>query len=346
LARISPEVSVVVSSLGNYPILQRVLDGFAHQTADARSFEVLVVVDRADPDPAAVDDAIGSRPYRVERLTGRIPGLSANRNTGWRAAQAPLVLFTDNDTIPVPELIGEHLASHRRHPDEEVAVAGHVRWAPELKLTPFMRWLEEGVQFDFGSITGEQAGWAHLYGANSSVKKRLLERVGGFDEERLPYLYEDLDWAYRATRHGLRVVYNPRALVDHVRPGMTLEFWKEKVRRLAAAERQFVTIHPEMEPWFYEKFAAAARRPRLRGRAMKLVPFVPEWVPWLGPRLWENARQGYWQELAPHFLAGWDEAAAGPMPAAWMAASADGGVGYSADSAARSGPGSSKPGGS
>ena len=40
---------------------------------------------------------------------------------------------------------------------------------PELKLTPFMRWLDEGVQFDYGSIVGTEAAWAHLYGANSSV---------------------------------------------------------------------------------------------------------------------------------------------------------------------------------
>ncbi len=327
-------------------MLERVLDGYSRQTAEPGSFEVLVVVDRADPDQAAVDAAIGTRPYAVRRLTGHRPGLSANRNTGWRAAEAPIVLFTDNDTIPVPEFVAEHLAWHADNPQDEVAVVGHVRWAPELKLTPFMRWLDEGVQFDYGSIVGTEAAWAHLYGANSSVKRALLERVGDFDEERLPYLYEDLDWAYRAKEHGLRVLYNRNALVDHVRPGMTLEFWKQKVRRMAAAERQFVTKHPEMDPWFHRKFSAAAQRPQLRGRAMKLAPYVPEWVPWLGPKVWENARLEYWQELAPPFLEAWDEAASGPMSAGWMAASADGGPAQSADSAADSAARGSQPGGS
>lgn len=322
------------------------LDGYDRQTAAPERFEVIVVMDCADPNPAAVDDAIGTRPYAVRRLTGHRPGLSANRNTGWHAAQAPIVLFTDNDTIPVPEFVAEHLAWHAANPEDEVAVVGHVRWAPELKLTPFMRWLDEGVQFDYGSIVGDEAAWAHLYGANSSVKTALLERVGDFDEERLPYLYEDLDWAYRAKGHGLRVLYNRRALVDHVRPGMTLEFWKEKARRMAAAERQFVTKHPEMEPWFHRKFSAAARRPPLRGRAMKLAPYVPEWVPWLGPRVWRNARIAYWQELAPYFLEAWDEAASGPMSTEWMAASADGGRTQSAESTADSRSPGSKPGGS
>ena len=329
-------------------MLARVLDAYERQTAAPGTFEILVVLDVMDPDPEAADAAIGTRPYPVRRLTGRIPGLSANRNTGWRAAESPVVLFTDNDTIPVPEFVEEHLGVHRRHPEEEVAVSGHVRWSPELKLTPFMRWLDEGIQFDYGKIEGSEASWAHLYGANGSMKRALVERVGGYDEERLPYLYEDLDFAYRAREHGLRVIYNPRALVDHYRPGMTLQFWKEKAHRLAASERAFVSIHPEMEPWFFNMFSAAARRPPVRGRGAKLAPYVPEWVPWLGPRVWEAARKFYLQEVAVPFLEAWEESATRPMTAEWLAASSDGGRSQSAASAGSGSERSrgSQPGGS
>jgi glycosyltransferase involved in cell wall biosynthesis len=342
----APELSVILSTLGNYDVLRRVLDGYGRQTAEPGSFEVLVVVDCMDPEPAKVDEAIGERPYPVRRLRGRIPGLSSNRNVGWQASEARLVLFTDNDTIPVPEFIAEHLDWHRRNPEEEVAVVGHIRWAREIRLTPFMKWLDEGVQFDLGSVEGDEAAWAHLYGANSSLKRAFVRRVGGYDEERLPYLYEDLDFAYRGKELGLRVLYNRRAVVDHVRPGMTLEFWKSKVPRLAASEREFVRIHPEMEPWFFNKFSAAARLPPLRGRAAKLAPYVPESVPWLGPRVWENTRRWYWQELAPVFLAAWEEAETKPMTAEWLAASSDGVRAQSADSTTPSRSRGSQPGGS
>ncbi len=128
------------------------------------------------------------------------------------------MLFTDNDTIPVTRLVSEHLAWHRRFPAREVAIAGLVKWARGLKVTPFMRWLDLGPQFDFRTVAGERASWAHLYGANSSVKRTFIEQVGGFDEKALPYLYEDLDWAYRARAHGLRVMFNRRAAVEHWRP--------------------------------------------------------------------------------------------------------------------------------
>ena len=308
-----PELSVVISTLGNYDVLRRVLDGYSRQDAPPGSFEVLVVADRADPRPAAVDAAIGPRPYEVRRVTPRRPGLSANRNAGLGAAAGPLVLFTDNDTIPVERLVSEHLAWLARHAEPEIAVLGHVRWARELRVSSFMHWLDHGVQFQYPFIEGIEAGWGRFYGANVSVKSAFAERVGGFDEERLPYGYEDLDWAIRANRLGLRVLYARDAVVDHLRP-MTLEFWKKRVRRLAAAERTFVAMHPEVEPYFHRKFSSALEWPPASGRGVPLARWLPRWVPWLGERAWLSRDLYFRQALAPHFLAAWEQAgdAGGP----------------------------------
>lgn len=304
----APRLSIVLSTLGNYEVLARVLDGYARQTAEPGAFEMIVVADQADPEPESVDAAIGERPYPVRRITGRMPGLSANRNTGWREARAPIVLITDNDTIPVPGLVEEHLAWHARQPAEEVAVVGHVRWATELKKTAFMKWLDQGMQFDFGTVDGDRGSWGHLYGANSSIKRSFIERVGDWDEVRLPYLYDDLDWAYRAKEHGLQVRYARDAVVDHLRHDANLEFWKQKMARLAQTERKFTEIHPELDPWFFRMFSFAARQPRPRGRGARMAEYVPGWVPWLGPKVWGAADLWWKQQLAPYFLEAWEEA--------------------------------------
>lgn len=306
-----PDLSVVLSTIGMYDTLRRVLDGYSLQDYAPERFEVVVAIDAAEPDRPAADAAIGRRPYAVRTVTGDRPGLSANRNAGWRAATAPLVMFTDNDTIPVPRLVSEHLAWHRSHPEDEVAILGHVRWAPELRVTPFMRWLDQGIQFDYPNIEGIEAGWGRLYGANASLKRGFVERVGDFDAERLPYGYEDLDWAYRASHLGLRVLYARDAVVDHLRP-MTLDLWKRRVRRVAVAERQFVALHPEIEPWFFRMFSHAADLPPARGRGLKLARFVPPGTPLLGRGVWGGVDLAYKQALAPHFLEAWHEARPGP----------------------------------
>jgi GT2 family glycosyltransferase len=305
MAMPNPRISVVVSTLGNHEGLRRVLDRFESQTAALEDFEVIVVADIADPDPAAVDTAVGQRPYPVVRITGHRPGLSANRNAALPHVRAPLVLYTDNDTLAEPQLISEHLSWHEREPDDVVGVLGHVRWAREVKVTPFMRWLDHGVQFDYPSIQGIEAGWGRFYGANVSVKKSLVERVGGFDEIRLPYLYDDLDFSYRASKVGFRLLYNRRAVVEHLRE-MDLGFWRDKVGRLARVEREFTSKHPEIPPYFFRMFSAAVRAPRASGRGRHVIRFVPRWVPWVGKRAWASADMYYRQQIAPTFLAAWN----------------------------------------
>lgn len=308
-----PQLTVVLSTLGNYPVLQRVLDGYDRQDAPPGSFEMLVVSDLKEPEPEKVDAVIGERPFPVRRLTGHRGGLSANRNTGWQAARAPVVLFTDNDTIPVPSLVSRHIRHHREHPEFNVAVAGHVRWAQGLKVTPFMKWLDRGVQFNYDAVHGDEGHWALLYGANSSIKVELLRRTGGYDEERLPYLYEDIDFGYRAREHGLRVIYDRDAIVDHWRP-MDIEVWKSRAPMLAATEWQFTQMHPDIEPWFFNMFSDADARASAPGqRARKLARFVPPWVPWLGPKVWETADLQWRKEIAPHFLEAWEKAKAGEL---------------------------------
>jgi len=300
----APQLSVVIPTLGRSGHLRRALERLEDQRGGAR-YEVIVVVDAQDREPELVDDAIGNRPYPVTTLRAQRPGASSARNRGWRAARSPLILFMDDDVLAGPRLLAEHLAWHRRDTEDEVGVLGHIRWARQLHVTPFMRWLERGVQFDYPRIRGIDAGWGRFYTANVSVKRRMLERTGGFDADRLPFGYEDLDLAYRMSLLGFRLLYNRRAVAEHLHP-MDLDFWKQRVVRLANAERQFVRMNPGIEPYYYELFSRALEAPPASGRGLRLAGIVPRWVPWVGRRVWMSADLSYRQALAPHFLAAWE----------------------------------------
>lgn len=297
----------MLSTLGNYEVLRRVLDGYDGQEVEPGAFELVVVVDQVDEEPERVDAMITDRPYPVRRITGRRPGLSANRNTGWRDARAPVVLFTDNDTIPVPTLVAEHLEWHRRFSEEEAAIAGHVRWATELRETPFMKWLDHGIQFNYPAIRGIEANYGVLYGANSSMKRDFIERVGDWDEVNLPYGYEDLDWGYRASKRGLRVLYNRDAIVDHLRYDADLEAWKPKMRRIAFSERQFTVKHPELQPWFHTVFTTAMAEAPASGRGRTLTGLLGDRFGFLSRRAWFSTDLYFRQQLAPYFLRAWAE---------------------------------------
>jgi GT2 family glycosyltransferase len=278
-------------------------------------FEVIVVADAKETQLDELDAAVAAAPFPARRLQAERPGASAARNVGWRAAGAPLVMFTDDDVFPEPQWLWEHLSWHERWPEENVGVLGPLRWADELTVTPFMRWLGRGIHFDFDQIEGIEAGWGRMYTANTSLKRSQIESVGGFDEEALPFLYEDLDLAIRMhERNGFRLLYNRAAVAEHLHP-MNLETWKERVRRIAVSERTFVRLHPDIPPYFHDLFMEALERPRARGRGTRVVRFVPRSVPWLGRKAWGSAETYWLQALAVPFLEAWETASSeGPAP--------------------------------
>ena len=296
------KLSVVIPTLGRPALLARALDRLEGQ----RVFEVLVVADAREEHVDAVRAAASGR-ARV--LQAEAPGASAARNVGWRASRAALVLFLGDDILADPGLVSGHISWHEQHPEETVGVLGDVRWADELHVTPFMRWLEDGIQFDYRRIDGREAGWGRFYTANVSLKRSLLERAGGFDQGCLPYLYEDLDLARRLDELGFRLLYNREASGEHLHP-VTPESWRARAAEIAAAEHTFVRLHPEVSPYFHELFSAASRWPQARGRGVSLARVVPRRFPWLGRRVWESVDAYYRQQLAEPFLRAWREAEA------------------------------------
>lgn len=299
----------MIPTLGRLDALARTLERLAQQTVGTSVFEVVVVADAAEPEPDGVAELVASQPYRCRFLVGPLPGASSTRNAGWRAAGAPLTLFLGNDILAAPDLLARHLEAHRRHPEPEGGVLGHVRWADELEITPFMRWLDRGVQFDFDRIEGEEAGWGRFYTANVSIKREMLERVGGFDPE-FTFPYEDLDLGYRLDRRGLRLRYEPRARAEHLHPA-DLDSWRRRVRQIAAAEALFVRKHPDFRPYFLPIFTAAANRPPARGRMARLGRLIPERTPILGRRVQMSRAAVFEQQLAPAFLRAWEETSGG-----------------------------------
>jgi len=290
------ELTVVVPTLRRAATLARCLDRLDGQGADA----IVVVDDPARDDADAVARAVRGR-ARVVHTDA--PGVSAQRNAGWRAAESELVLFLGDDVLAGPGLVAAHRARHAAEPAPPVAVLGHVTWAAELRPTAFMRFLEaEGLQFDFGAIPGDDAGWGRLYAANLSVKRALLERVGGFDEA-FAFGYEELELARRLRDHGLVVRYAAEARAEHLH-AQTPASYAARMATVAAAERQMVAKHPDVPPFFHALSVAAVADPAT-GRGRPLARVVPERLPYLGPRVHASARAAWRRELGEAFLAAW-----------------------------------------
>jgi cellulose synthase/poly-beta-1,6-N-acetylglucosamine synthase-like glycosyltransferase len=131
-------VSVVIASHERPQLLLRCLRALVRQDLEPAAY-VVIVVDAGSSPPARRAartgmEGLAARPgapalrYVQQPRNG---GPAAARNAGWQAARAPVVAFTDDDTLPCADWLREGLAALARGFD---AVAGRI--AVPLPATP------------------------------------------------------------------------------------------------------------------------------------------------------------------------------------------------------------------
>jgi GT2 family glycosyltransferase len=197
---VSLVVSVVIPTHNRADRLPRLVAALRAQEAPG-PFEIVIVDDcSTDETWAVLQTLTGQHSVAVRAMrTPRNSGPATARNIGWRAAQAPLIVFTDDDCLPDAGWLAALVHA------SQTADAAQGVTIPERDVAfgPFARslWIEE---------------WSDLFETcNMAYQRELLERLGGFDEAyRRPY-GEDVDLGWRAMEVGATSAFVPTALVFH-----------------------------------------------------------------------------------------------------------------------------------
>jgi glycosyltransferase involved in cell wall biosynthesis len=231
---VTPAVSVVVPTYRRAHLLPRLVAAFETQV-NPPAFE-LIIVDNASPDDTATVlrhlQAKTTTTLEIRRV-GHNRGPATARNVGWRAAQAPVVAFMDDDCVPASDWLREVVAAmaHR-----DLALGRTVPDPAQTRdLGPFSRTMS--VSRDDG-----------LYPTcNIAYRRFLLEQLDGFDES-FEAGGEDTDLAWRAIAVGVQPTFAGDAVVHHdVRPSR----WSTQLRD---------TTHWHSLP------LAVAKHPQIRNR--------------------------------------------------------------------------------
>ena len=198
-----PDVSVVLATGGRVDLLDRCLDALMRQTLDGRRFEVIIVDDHPRHNVrqlvAVWRASAGERGPELRYLPNSGPDSpAAVRNLGWRDAHAPIVAFTEDDTVPSPSWLKHGLGAFT---DTVGAVCGRVEMPLTGALTDFQREARRLEQAEFSTV-------------NCFCRRSLLESVGGFDE-RFDAGWPD-DFYFRLIKKQVTIARSEHALV--VRP--------------------------------------------------------------------------------------------------------------------------------
>ena len=202
---VARDVTVVVPTVGG-PTLAGCLESIASGSAwPAR----LVVVDQSgDTDPAWLG-ALRQRGLDVLHLAMSPAGISAATNRGVRHVQTRFVVVTHDDCLVRCDWLAR-LAEHLAHAPTSI-VTGRVEPEGEgIVLT--IKVQDEPETYTTPLLDGDV-----LFPPNMGFAVELMSRIGPFDEHpSLATAGEDNEWAHRAMRAGVPIVYDPNVIVGHL----------------------------------------------------------------------------------------------------------------------------------
>jgi glycosyltransferase involved in cell wall biosynthesis len=261
------DLAVVIPSLNGAAGVHRCLDALSRQTLAGR-MEVIVVDDGSTDGTGDVARAHGA--IVVRHPVNR--GVAAARNSGLRAASAPIVAFLDDDCEPEPEWARQLLADYEegvtgvggpvlpQAPDG--FMAGYL--ARHNPIRPLEASLAKSNKLGYRFYLYLRQQWApaeahgqrDLYafaGANMSFRRQAVIDAGGFDE-RFRFGAEELDLC-QSLAHAFpssRLVFAPEArVVHHFEPSVRDTLRRSRVYGFGSARlcRKWPAIRPTIFPW-------------------------------------------------------------------------------------------------
>jgi len=215
-------------------LLERVLDACLEQTVGDREYEIVLVDDgSADSTSSVIERWRGRARCRFTVVSQLNAGLAKARNAGIARATGERIIFIDDDVLPLPNFVEEHLRAAARHP--AAIVRGGAIEVESLDDLPPPIW----------SIKNYSGNY--FWTTNVSAPLQTIRAIGGFDESFSEYGWEDIDVGLRLRERGVRAVFHPEALVYHYKPRPSTEAVEKMLRQSRAQARtaaRLVTLHP------------------------------------------------------------------------------------------------------
>jgi N-acetylglucosaminyl-diphospho-decaprenol L-rhamnosyltransferase len=254
---VAHDLSIVIVSWNVRDLLRRCVGSVLESLSSGRPGQLswqLIVVDNASSDGSV--QMLQQEYPRVEIIANqRNLGFTAGNNQGISLGDGRYVLLLNPDTEVVedalsqmvshmdenprvgalgPQLLypdGAVQSSRRRFPGLDTAFLEGTFLQPWLPSSGILR---KYYVLDRADDETQEVDW--LVGACLLIRRAALEEVGSLDERFFMYS-EEMDWCYRATTRGWKVVYLPTARVMHhegksseqVLPVRHVQFQRSKV---------------------------------------------------------------------------------------------------------------------
>lgn len=278
----NPKISIVIPTKDNVNLLKRCVESIEQETTYG-NYEILIVDN--DSSHSETVSYLGSTSHRVLPFREEF-NYSRINNFAVSHAEGEYILFLNDDTEVVsPGWLEEMLQQAQRpevgavgakllYPDGRIQHAGVLvgvgsAWIPGVAThSHLFHSAKSAGYFDAVEVI---RNYSAVTAACMMVRKSTFDEVGGFDEENLPVLFNDVDLCLRIRQLGYLVVYTPYAEIHHHESASRGHFNPSPVEFLYMRERWGEVL--DNDPYYNSNLSFGSgdfdlRVDRLRPRAL------------------------------------------------------------------------------
>ena len=238
-------ISIIVPSFNNSRYLYIALESILNQSFDKSKYEVIIVDNGSTDDTKKVVNKLinNNTETSIKYIFDSVPGQLTGRHRGVHEANGEILVFIDSDIIADTNWLS---AISETFKDSSVMLVGG-KSLPNYEVDP-PRWLEwfwnrngsinicgHLSLIDYGNEMKE-IDPIYVWGLNFSIRKSSLFELGGFHPDVIPKKYQhfqgdgETGLTIKAKEHGMKAIYQPKALVYHWVPQnrMTYEYFDKR----------------------------------------------------------------------------------------------------------------------
>jgi GT2 family glycosyltransferase/SAM-dependent methyltransferase/glycosyltransferase involved in cell wall biosynthesis len=214
----TPEVSLIIPLHAHAELTRACLRSIREHTTRI-SYEVILVDDGADEETQRLlEEVKGAKILHNEQNLGYLRSM----NRGASVARGRWLVLFNNDTEVTRGWLEAMLDCASSAPDVGVVTPKFIYPDGSLNEAGAIIW-RDGTGMNYGrGDAPDRFSYEYRretdYGSAAAlmVSANLWKDTGGFDERYLPMYYEDADLCFEARERGLRVLYEPEAVVVHL----------------------------------------------------------------------------------------------------------------------------------
>jgi GT2 family glycosyltransferase/glycosyltransferase involved in cell wall biosynthesis len=241
----TPDISVIIPTYNRCGVLASCLAALEEQSLAKERFEVVVIDDGSTDGTQRLCQGL-SMSFPLVYLRQSNAGAGAARRSGSEAARGKYLLFFNDDTLAVPELLAEHLRAQREYGQQKCAVLGDFRYPVQARKRALTCFLATRP-FLFPQVNmspGLYRECAYFIASNLSIWRQAVLEVGSFDPRFR--VAEDTELGVRLEQEGYRIRYHPQALAWHDHLTFTTADLLNRARAYAPADLLLFTKHPRL----------------------------------------------------------------------------------------------------